>query len=360
MADVVPDVEMRNLASSTKKKNGRGLSWKNITFEVQGKRKILKGVSGASKSFTAIMGPSGAGKSTLMNILAGRLRGNRQNIVGGEVFYNGQKVDPVTFASNIAYVMQEDAIKATTTPREAFHFSAALRLGSSVTEEERHKRVEDLIEELRLSKCADTMVGNARLRIPGISGGERKRTAIGVELISNPAIVFLDEPTSGLDSFAAHRVVTVLNRLASKGRTVLCTIHQPSSEVFSVFDDVLLIADGRLVYHDKRTSMNSYFESLGHKCPSSYNPADFVMFLMQEASDSEIKGMCDTWTSRDSKCMSIEDVESGESKKEAKVSASSKTDEADDDEKLNETILIEGNNGTSSSAVSHMIRGKRK
>ena len=198
------------------------MMYTHVTLELQG-RKILKGVSGNSSSFTAIMGPSGAGKSTLMNILAGRLQGNGTNVVEGDVFYNGKQVDPKTFASNIAYVMQEDAIKATTTPREAFHFSAALRLGNTVTEEERNKRVNALIEELRLQKCADMMVGDARLRIPGISGGERKRTAIGVELISNPSIVFLDEPTSGLDSFAAHRVVTVLNRLAEKGRTVLCT-----------------------------------------------------------------------------------------------------------------------------------------
>jgi len=194
----------------------------------------------------------------LMNILAGRLRGSGQNLVGGEVLYNGNVIDPVAFASNIAYVMQDDAIKATTTPREAFHFSAALRLGDSISEDERIKRVDALIDELRLQKCADTMVGNARLRIPGISGGEKKRTAIGVELISNPAILFLDEPTSGLDSFAAHRVVTVLNGMAKRGRTVLCTIHQPSSEVFNVFDDVLLIADGRLVYHDKRSNMTPY------------------------------------------------------------------------------------------------------
>ena len=198
------------------------MTYTHVTLELQG-RKILKGVSGNSSSFTAIMGPSGAGKSTLMNILAGRLQGNGTNVVEGDVFYNGKQVDPKTFASNIAYVMQEDAIKATTTPREAFHFSAVLRLGNTVTEEERNKRVNALIEELRLQKCADMMVGDARLRIPGISGGERKRTAIGVELISNPSIVFLDEPTSGLDSFAAHRVVTVLNRLAEKGRTVLCT-----------------------------------------------------------------------------------------------------------------------------------------
>ena len=111
-----------------------------------------------------------------------------------------------------------------------------------------------------------------------------------------------------------------------------------------MFDDVLLIADGRLVYHDKRTSMNAYFESLGHKCPPSYNPADFVMFLMQESSDKEIKNMCDTWGSRESKCLRIEDVEGGDSKKASKTSISSKTSEADEIENVKMSNVM--NSGT--------------
>ena len=111
-----------------------------------------------------------------------------------------------------------------------------------------------------------------------------------------------------------------------------------------MFDDVLLIADGRLVYHDKRTSMNAYFESLGHKCPPSYNPADFVMFIMQESSDKEIKNMCDNWSSRQSKCMRIEDVEGGDSKKASKTSISSKTSEADEIENVKMSNVM--NSGT--------------
>eukprot|EP00501_MAST-03F_sp_TOSAG23-6_P002360 GSMAST32.ASY1.ANO1.2466.1 assembled CDS len=214
-----------------------GLSWKDICFSV-GNKQILNHVSGSSSSFTAIMGPSGAGKSTLLNILSGRVQPSRNIHIGGSVSFNG-----------------EDALFATQTPREAFHFSAALRL-------------------------------------PNISGGEKKRTAIGIELISNPKILFLDEPTSGLDSYAAFKVVQNLSELSKSGRTILCTIHQPSSEVFSVFDEALLLCDGKLIYHDRRDKMIDYFAKHNYLCPKNYNPADFVMFLLQEKSTDCIDKLC--------------------------------------------------------------------
>lgn len=141
--------------------------------------------------------------------------------------------------------MQEDALFATQTPREAFDFSAHLRLPASTTAEEREKVVKRTLTALGLDKAADTLIGNAM--IPGISGGEKKRTAIGQELISNPSVLALDEPTSGLDSYAAFQVVKILKRLSNSGRTIMTTIHQPSSEVFDLFDRVVLLAEGRCV-----------------------------------------------------------------------------------------------------------------
>ena len=149
--------------------------------------------------------------------------------VAGTVRVNGAVVNPLGSAhrKSVAYVMQEDALFATQTPREAILFSAALRLGKASTAAERVQLTEDMLSQLGLEKCADTLVGN--IMIKGISGGEKKRTAIAVELVGQPRCVFLDEPTSGLDSFAAFNVVKVLKALSSKDRIVICTIHQPSS-----------------------------------------------------------------------------------------------------------------------------------
>merc|ERR1719352_1370854 len=130
---------------------------------------------------------------------------------------------------------------ATETPRECLQFSAYLRLPHSVTQEERNKYVEELLTSLQLKKCADTLVGNALIK--GISGGERKRTSVGVELITDPKLLFLDEPLSGLDSYAAYTLVVALSELAKAGVPVLCTVHQPSSEIFDMFADCCFVHD---------------------------------------------------------------------------------------------------------------------
>ena len=143
---------------------------------------------------------------------------------------NGEVVDPVENRACVAYVMQDDSIMKIVTPREAMMFSAALRLGYKVPKEERVARVDAMLKELGLEDCADTQVGDDLTK--GISGGERKRTSIGVELVTDPDLIFLDEPTSGLDAYAAWRCVDTLCKLANdKKATVLTTIHQPSSEV---------------------------------------------------------------------------------------------------------------------------------
>ena len=134
------------------------------------------------------------------------------------------QVDPNKFRQEVAYVMQEDIMHAHQTPREAFRFSAKLRLPENKTVEERTELVEWMIRTLGLSSCADTKIGS--IKVPGISGGEKKRTAIGIELVSAPRLLFLDEPTSGLDSYAAFNVVKVLTQLCSQGTTIIATIHQ--------------------------------------------------------------------------------------------------------------------------------------
>ena len=141
--------------------------------------------------------------------------------------------------------MQEDALLAQLTPKECLRFAANMRLQKS--EEERTHIVDDLLDSLGLLDCKDTKIGNNLIK--GVSGGERKRTSIGVELITDPCLIFLDEPTTGLDSTTALQVVLLLKDLAKKGKTVISTIHQPSSELFNEFDRLMLLVDGRCIFH---------------------------------------------------------------------------------------------------------------
>eukprot|EP01063_Lacrimia_lanifica_P004683 TRINITY_DN12671_c0_g1_i1.p2 TRINITY_DN12671_c0_g1~~TRINITY_DN12671_c0_g1_i1.p2 ORF type:complete len:682 (+),score=283.16 TRINITY_DN12671_c0_g1_i1:47-2092(+) len=251
-----------------------------------GRKRILQGVAGNINSgrLCCIMGPSGAGKSSLLNLLAGRVAsGVGGKKVEGSVMLDGAPLNPADFRTKVAYVMQEDALFATQTPYEALHFSAKLR-NPSLTAAEREELVTTTLKKLRLEKCKDTYTGN--MMIPGLSGGEKKRTAIGVELVANPNYLFLDEPTSGLDSYAAWMVCSMLKSLANgdydgRKRTVVATIHQPSSEVFSLFDDVILLNAGRSVYNGPVKDVAHHFARAGWPMEASHNPADHVMFCMQ-------------------------------------------------------------------------------
>jgi ABC-type multidrug transport system ATPase subunit len=173
--------------------------------------------------------------------------------------------------------MQDDLLFEYFTVKEALTFAARLRL--TITEEEQDKRVQDLLQELGLVSAQDTECGSVLRK--RISGGERKRTAIGVELITDPSIIFLDEPTSGLDSFRATSIVRLLQNLAhKKGKTILATIHQPNSEAFSLFDRLYLMMDGYCVYQGDARDSVAFFAKHGHQLREKYNPADFFMKLL--------------------------------------------------------------------------------
>jgi len=263
------------------------LSWKDVSFSVaggKGRKEILQGITGQLKpgELTCILGPSGSGKTSLLNILAGRVRpgGKSSAQFGGGIYVNGMPFEPSRNQHLFGYVMQEDALFATSTPREIFEFSAGLRLG--ISDQASLKSVlDDMVKSMGLEACADSMVGDELIK--GISGGEKKRTAIGQELVTNPQITFLDEPTSGLDSEAAYSVVEVLKELTKVGQSVLCTIHQPSSETFFQFDKAIFLARGKVMYSGPLTSIRQHFGALGSPCPQDYNPADFVLFLTKHA-----------------------------------------------------------------------------
>jgi ABC-type multidrug transport system ATPase subunit len=175
--------------------------------------------------------------------------------------------------------MQDDALMETSTPREALTFSALLRLPPETETETITTLVDTLLANLGITDCADTMIGS--ILIKGISGGQKKRTSVGVEMITEPSLLFLDEPTSGLDSFAAFNMVHLLTRVASAGAAVLCTIHQPSSEVFHLFDLVIILREGRVLYNGTIAGFVPYLTSFDYNCPDHYNPSDFVMMLCQ-------------------------------------------------------------------------------
>jgi ATP-binding cassette, subfamily G (WHITE), member 2 len=164
----------------------------------------------------------------------------------GQILFNDAP-RPKDFVAMCAVIPQEDTLYGALTPRETFTYVARLRLGDDVPLAKKIEAAEEMIVRLELTKCADTPVGNEDIR--GISGGEKKRTSIGCELIVNPVVLFVDEPTSGLDSKMARSVIEHLKTLAQvEHRTVITVIHQPSWRIFSLFDALVLLKDGRVVY----------------------------------------------------------------------------------------------------------------
>jgi ABC-type multidrug transport system ATPase subunit len=160
---------------------------------------------------------------------------------------------------------------------ETLVFTALLRLENTFTKEEKIMHAESVITQLGLTKCKNSIIGGQFLR--GLSGGERKRVSIGQEMLINPSLLLLDEPTSGLDSTTAQRIVSTLRELAKGGRTIVMTIHQPSSRLFYLFDKVLLLSEGNPLYFGERSQVMEYFSSIGYAPAVPMNPADFLLDL---------------------------------------------------------------------------------
>ncbi|CAF4539458.1 unnamed protein product [Rotaria sp. Silwood1] len=239
-------------------------------------KQILYDINGIFKpGMNAILGPTGSGKSSLLDILADR---KDRNGLDGQVLMDGQ-IQTVDFKYRVGYVVQEDTLSGTLTVRENLRFSANLRLSKKFSRETKSTIVEQVIEQLGLETCADTRVGTEFLR--GISGGEKKRTNIGMELVLSPSVLFLDEPTTGLDSSTAHSVMEYLHQLSRRGRTIIFSIHQPRYSIFKLFDTLFIVAAGYCVYHGPTNSVLPYFSSIGYVCEEHDNPADFLLDVTQ-------------------------------------------------------------------------------
>ncbi|KAJ6255936.1 hypothetical protein Dda_9227 [Drechslerella dactyloides] len=261
-----------------------GLKKNNLYGKTTLDLEILKDITARFQAGTlnVIMGPSGSGKSSLLNSMAQRLHNTlttryRQY---GDILFNGSKVSDNVVRSLCSYVTQDDdALLPSLTVRETLHFAACLRLPKWMSRKEKVQRAEDILLKMGLKDCADTLIGSEFLK--GISGGEKRRVSIAIQVLTEPRVLLLDEPTSGLDSFTASSILEVLQGLASEGRTVICTIHQSRSDLFDRFGNVLLLArGGNVVYSGASVNMLSYFSSLGFTCPSHTNPADFALDLV--------------------------------------------------------------------------------
>ncbi|KAI3737477.1 hypothetical protein L2E82_27481 [Cichorium intybus] len=249
-------------------------------------KQILKGVTGMvlPGELLAMLGPSGSGKTTLLTALGGRLGGK----LGGTVTYNGKPFSSI-MKRNTGFVTQDDVLYPHLTVTETLVFTALLRLPSSLTSQEKVAHAESVINQLGLTRCKTSIIGGPLLR--GVSGGERKRVSIGQEMLINPSLLFLDEPTSGLDSTTAQRIVSTLWDLARGGRTVVMTIHQPSSRLFYMFHKVLLLSEGNPLFFGKGSEVMDYFNRIEFSPSVAMNPSDFLLDLANGISSDDSSQM---------------------------------------------------------------------
>jgi len=260
---------------------------------------ILQGVTAYVQSggVLAIMGGSGAGKTTLLDAVALELRGRDKR--HGHVRLNGKELTKRKFQRACAYVAQDDVLWSTLTVRETMDFAIGL-YQSRKSLIQQANLVEYLLRETGLSACQDVRVGNGSL-IKGISGGQRRRLSVAIELLKRPAVLVLDEPTSGLDSAAAEAIFNIITRFAKESEiAVVCTIHQPSSYLFHQFDMLLLLATGRMCYFGPAADSSMHFSAIGYPSVAGVNPAEFLLRItnVDFCSVSQVEYICNAWETR--------------------------------------------------------------
>ncbi|KAJ4793032.1 ABC transporter G family member 2 [Rhynchospora pubera] len=242
-------------------------------------RTLLDSVSGEAREgeLFAILGASGSGKSTLIDALANRIVRESLN---GTICLNGESLESRLLKVLSAYVMQDDLLYPMLTVKETLMYAAEFRLPRSVSKEKKKKRVEELITQLGLEAATNTIIGDEGHR--GVSGGERRRVSIGIDIVHDPILLFLDEPTSGLDSTSAFMVVEVLKKIARRGSIVMLSIHQPSYRILNLLDRVLFLSRGQTVFYGPPSSLSMYFAEFGTPIPDNENPTEFALDQIRE------------------------------------------------------------------------------
>ncbi|KAF9435109.1 hypothetical protein BGZ76_006883 [Entomortierella beljakovae] len=294
---------------------GSVFTWLDLDYVVpyssdpSGKKQLLTQIAGVVNpgTMTALMGSSGAGKTTLLDVLA-----QRKSIgwITGDIEVDGKPLRK-DFQRTTGYCEQLDVHVPESTVREALQFSARLRQPHDVTEAEKDAYVEEIIGILEMEDIADALIGTTESGL-GISVEERKRLTIGVELVAKPKLLFLDEPTSGLDAQASYHIMKFMRKLTDQGQAILCTIHQPSSQLFNFFDSLLLLAKGgTTVYfgklgHDCHTLLD-YFEKNGApKCSPDANPAEYILDVVNARRSTLV--WPDIWFDSPERVQLLEDI----------------------------------------------------
>lgn len=297
-------LELNKVKTTTTKKQlrpqksipGYGLEFNNLSYSVVKKVKkdgvwvkkeayLLHDISGQAMrgEVMAIMGPSGAGKSTFLDALAGRIA---QGSLEGSVRIYGKPVTTSYMKMVSSYVMQDDQLFPMLTVFETFMFAAEVRLPPSISREEKKKRVYELLDQLGLQSATHTYIGDEGNR--GVSGGERRRVSIGIDIIHKPSLLFLDEPTSGLDSTSAYSVVEKVKDIARGGSIVLMTIHQPSYRIQMLLDRVTILARGRLIYMGEPSAVTSHLSGFGRTVPDGENSLEYLLDVIKEFDESNV------------------------------------------------------------------------
>ncbi|XP_027918710.1 ABC transporter G family member 11-like [Vigna unguiculata] len=286
------DSSVAVLEQSVMNIEGICLTWKDVWVTASnrknGSRSILEGLTGYAKpgQLLAIMGPSGCGKSTLLDTLAGRLGSKMRQ--SGDILINGHK-QTLTYGTS-AYVTQDDTLLTTLTVGEAVHYSAQLQLPDTMSKQEKKERADFTIREMGLQDAINTRIGGWGVK--GISGGQKRRVSICIEILTRPKLLFLDEPTSGLDSAASYYVIKRIASLAQNDhikRTVIASIHQPSTEVFQLFNNLCLLSSGKTVYFGPASAASEFFASYGYPCPPLMNPSDHLLKTINKDFDQDIE-----------------------------------------------------------------------
>ena len=265
------------------------LVWEKLTVKARASSKkgdeavLLRDLDGRlSYGLTALMGLSGSGKSTLLNSLACRL--DVTTVQEGTLTLNGQAYTNAELKRISGYVMQDDLLNGHLTVQETLQYGADLRLPRDWTAEQRLQRVNEVIEEMGLQGCRHVLIGTSEKK--GISGGQKRRVCVALQLLTRPQLLFLDEPTSGLDSVTAYELVSTLSTLMrNSGCTIVASIHQPSSRIFELFTHLIVLKAGRIVYHGRQSEVVDTFTEAGYPCPMYTNPADHILEVVANSPD---------------------------------------------------------------------------
>ncbi|OMP03621.1 ABC transporter-like protein [Corchorus olitorius] len=276
-------LSFKNITYSVKLGQSRFPCWGSNLVSPNNKKVLLNDISGEAREgeILAILGATGSGKTTLIDAIANRID---KNSLGGSVTLNGEVLRSGLLKVISAYVMQTDHLFPMLTVEETLMFSADFRLPRSFSKAKKKERVQALIDQLGLRNAAKTIIGDEGHR--GISGGERKRVSIGVDIIHGPILLFLDEPTSGLDSSSAYKVVKVLQRIAQSGSIVIMSIHQPSSKIIGLLDRLILLSEGQTVYNSSPANLPRFFNDFGHPFLESGNSAELALDFIHELEET--------------------------------------------------------------------------